>query len=267
MPYVERQLSEQPRQPERVRLPNLSFGIYLPKEFITNQQIEQWGIKTQSGKLLTASDIQKKIGIERRFIAGPNESVIDMGIRAALAAGNLEDIYAVFASTSYPIGKNVSREIGRHLQIEPKFHLDIHAACSGFVRGLAYMHEREEEFQGKKVLFVASEKYSHTLADLRKPEGIITDSSMAQVIFSDGATAMVFTYGKDIRVLAHKSKKLPKESENYIRMPIDRLLMTSPFLEESVPCSTNGLLQQDGPKVFETVLSNVPDLNREVIEE
>ena len=266
MTQAERLLPEQPRWPERVTLGDLPIGIYLPEEFITNEQIEQWGIRTQSGKLLTASDIQKRIGIERRFIAGPNESVIDMGIKAARATGNLDDVYAIFASTSYPVGKNVSEAIGRHLPKQPEFHLDIHAACSGFTRGLAYMQEHEKEFNNKKVLFVTTEKYSHTLADLREG-GINTDPSMAQTIFSDGAVAIVFTFGKDIQVLEHGSEKLPKESDNYIRMPIDKTLMIPPFLYVPIPNSTNGMLQQNGPKVYDTVLSSVPSLNRWVVEE
>ncbi len=256
----------QPHEPERVTLGNLSFGIYLPEEFITNEQIEQWGIQTQSGNLLTASDIQKRIGIERRYKAGPNESVIDMGIKAARATGNLDDVDVIFASTSYPIGKNVSHEIGRHLKIKPKFHLDIHAACSGFVLGLAYMKEHEEDFQGKKVLFVTTEKYSHTLADLREG-GINIDPSMAQLIFSDGAVACVFEFGKDIRVLGYENKtiKLSKTFENCICMPIDRSLMQMPFLEEPVPDSASGRFEQKGASVIRGVISSVPDLNKTVV--
>lgn len=92
MTQAERELTEQHRNPERVALGNLRIGIYLPEAFITNGQIEQWGVKTPNGNLLTADDIQRRIGIKRRFIARPTESVIDMGIEAALATGNLKDI-------------------------------------------------------------------------------------------------------------------------------------------------------------------------------
>ncbi len=188
-----------------------------------------------------------------------------MGVKAARAVENLENVDAIIVSASYPVGKNVSREIGRHLPVRPKFHLDIHAACSGFVRGLVYMKEHEEEFDNKRVLFVATEKYSHTLADLREG-GINNDPSMAQTIFSDGAVAVVFTYGKDIAIIGYGSKKLPKETDNYIRMPIDNALMTPPFLEEPVPTSTNKF-QQDGPRVYEAILLSVPELNRKLIQE
>lgn len=262
---AERQLLEQHHNPERVTLGNLSFGIYLPEEFITNQQIEQWDVKTQSGNLLTASSIDEKIGIRRRFRAGLHESEIYMGTQAAIATEDLEDIDAVLVSSSYPVGVNISEEIAARLKIEPSTHLDIHAACSGFVRGLAYMQENEEEFQGKKVLLVATEKYSHTLTDLRE-DGIEIDPSMAQLIFSDGAVACVFEFGKDIRVLGYENTKLSEKFNNCIRMPIDRDLMTIPFLEEPVPNSASGKFEQDGRSVFRAVLSYVPDLNKRVVE-
>lgn len=268
MAQVEKQLPEQHHNVERVTLGGLSIGIYLPKEFITNEQIEhEWKIKTQSGNSLTADAIKSRTGIERRYRAGPNESVIDMGIKSALAAGDLENIYAVFASTSYPIGKNVSHRIGYHLELHPKRNLDIYAACSGFVLGLAYMKEHEAEFQGKKVLFVATEKYSHTLVDL--PDGgIDIDPSMAQLIFSDGAAACTFEFGKDIRVLGFENKtiKLSETFANCIRMPIDQSLMIEPFLAIPIPYPASGKFEQKGPSVIRGIKSNVPGLNKIVIE-
>lgn len=250
--------------PETSNKPNIVFGAYLPEKFITNEQIERWDVKTQNGKRLTASYIHEKIGISRRFRAGKNETSIDMGIKAALATGNLEDVTAIIVSTSYPLGKNVSEEIGHRLQIRPKFHLDVHAACSGFTRGLSFIKEHERKFNGKRILFIATEKYSHTLANLNE-EGIAIDPSMAQTIFSDGAVAIVFTYGKDIQVLEYCSEKLPKEFDEYIRMPIDKALMIPPFLEEPIP-TTNDMFQQDGPKVFEELKLRIPSLNTRVIE-
>lgn len=264
MTQAERRLPEQNHNVERVTLGNISFGVYLPEKFITNEQIETWGIQTQSGKLVTAGEIQRRIGIERRFIAGPNESVIDMGVEAARATGNIKDVDAILVSTSYPLGKNVSREIGSHLPIEPKFHLDFHFACSGFVRALAFLKEHERKYNNRRVLLVATEKYSHLLTDLSKG-GIPIDSSMAQTIFSDGAAAIFLTYGKDIQVLEYENKKLPEESDCYIRMPIDENLRTDPSLAIPIPNSTNGKLQQEGPKVIEAISISVPDLNKRVI--
>lgn len=127
------------------------------------------------------------------------------------------------------------------------------------------MKEHEIKFNNKRVLLVATEKYSHTLADLSKG-GLAIDPSMSQTIFSDGAAAIVFTYGKDIKVLEYGSEKLPKESDNYIRMPIDKDLMIPPFHEEPIPNSTSGMLQQDGPKVFEELKLRIPSLNTKVMQ-
>ena len=262
---VERELSVQHHNVERIRLGNLSFGIYFPEESITNEQIEGWKLQTKSGNLLTAQGIHEKIGIARRFWAGKNETTIDMGEHAARATESLSGVNVVIVSSSYPLDVNISKEIAARLKIEPERHLDIHAACSGFVRGLTYMKEQEEEFQGKKVLFVATEKYSHTLADLREG-GMEIDPSMAQTIFSDGAVACVFEFGKDIRVIENSNVKLPKELDNCLCMPIDTTLMVMPYINVPIPKSSSDYLEQDGPRVFKAILRYVPDLNKKVVE-
>ncbi|EKD64580.1 MAG: hypothetical protein ACD_50C00343G0015 [uncultured bacterium] len=250
---------------EQVRFNSISFGIYLPTRIITNEEIEKWMVQTPNGRLITADEIKKRIGVERRYQANPSQSALDLGIQASVATQNLEEIEAVITSTSYPLGVNVSAEISISLQIKPDKKMDIHAACSGFVRGLTYMKENESEFNGKKVLFVATELYSHTLEDLRD-DGIKRDPSMAQTIFSDGAVAIVFRFGQDLKVLAYKNEKIPEEYDHLIQMPIDRNLMTEPYIEEPVPseCST---FQQNGPKVYEEMRTRIPDLNKNLIEE
>lgn len=260
---TERQLPEQQNNVERVTLDNITFGIHLPKKIITNEDIEKWEIQTRSG-LLTADDIQRRIGIKRRFIADPTESPIEMGVQAAIATENLRDVTAIIVSTSYPIGKNVSEEIGRHLQLQPKFHLDIHAACSGFVRALAYMQEHERKFNNKRVLLVATEKYSHTLADLSNG-GLAIDPSMSQTIFSDGAVASVFEFGKGIRILGYENTKLPEELDNCLCMPINSDLMVEPCIKVSIPNASSGYLEQDGPRVFKAILKYVPTLNNKLV--
>ena len=265
MTQVERQLPEQHHSPERVTLDNLHIGIYKPEEFITNEQIEQWDIKTKSGNLLTAQGIHEKIGINRRFIASLHESTIDMGEHASRATESLSGVNVVIVSSSYPLGVNISKEIAARLKIRPSIHLDIHAACSGFVRGLTYMKEHEEEFQGKKVLFVATEIYSRTLADLRKG-GMQIDPSMAQTIFSDGAVACVFEFGKDIRVIGNSNVKLPKELDNCLCMPIDTALMVMPYINVPIPKPSSDYLEQDGPRVFKAILRYMPDLNKKLVE-
>lgn len=267
MARAERDLPEQSGQTERVKWKNISIGIYTPEKYITNEEFEQRGIITKGDHPLTAVNIEKQTGIKRRYRAGENESVVNMGVKAARAAGDLKDIYAVFASTSYPIGKNVSHTIGYGLELHPMRNRDFYGACSGSMLIFAYMKENEEEFKDKKVLVIATEKYSPTLVDLRDPASATLDPSMAETIFSDRAAAMVFRYGKDIRVLGSGTKtiNLSETFENCIRMPIDRTLMVEPYTAIPVSSSASGKFEQDGRSVIRGLKSNVSNLNKTVV--
>jgi len=65
---------------------NIVFGSYTPQRILTNQEIESWGIRTESGKFLTAEDILKKTGIEKRHVANDKETPLFMAIKASEAA-------------------------------------------------------------------------------------------------------------------------------------------------------------------------------------
>src|SRR3989344_8307006 len=110
----------------------ISFGEYIPDNPLTNDMIASWNIRKDNGELITADGIENLLGIERRFIAGKDETVLEMGLQASIEAlGDERNIDAVIVSTSYPIGVNVSETIASSLGLSPSYHTDIHAACSG----------------------------------------------------------------------------------------------------------------------------------------
>lgn len=257
---------EHPLSPEIPNKPNIVFGTYLPKTILTNQEIESWGVLTPSGNTLTADNIQKRTGVAKRYVADPTETPLAMGLNAAQQALNGRKADAVIVSTSFPVGFNVSQRISEELGLSPDFHLDVHAACSGFTLSLAHIKEHEQKSLGKKILFVTTEKYSPHLHNLRSA-GINTDPSLAQTIFSDGAIAMVFEYGKDIRVFSAINQAFPKDVQDFIKMPIDRTLLKPPFVDIPVPYPKSGKFEQDGKKVYKLICETVPQLIQETIDE
>lgn len=272
MTQVERQ-QELPFNPEGSDLPSFRFGKYFPNHHnpLTNWLIEGWKVVTGSGKYLTRQSIKERIGIELRYVASQSETVIDMGAEAAEdALKGQKDIYFVMVSTSFPIGLNVASEIAKKLNLpniepgNPDHVLDIYAACAGFVRGLNYLKEHEQKFWGKRILFVASEKYSDKVVDLRQEGALEIDPSMAQIIFSDGAIAMVFTYGEDIEILAAETHTLD-HVRDIIQMPVDESLMAEPYIYEPVDKSPDYFRQQ-GPRVFKEVSIVIPKLTQEWLE-
>lgn len=257
---------EAERRPEE---PGIRFGHYLPAHILTNATIASWNIQTGSGNKLTAEDIEKRTGITHRFVA-TTETPEDMAYNASVFALDRDPSFTrpdvVFASTSYPTGNNVASEVSRRLNIHPEMTLDIHAACSGFTRGLSYIKEHEEEFLGKRILFSTTEKYSPTLANLQE-NGIAYDPSLAQTIFSDGAYTIGFTYGKDLVVHASLDYRFPDNESQCLLMPIDMSLAVPPFITEHVPPSDNGYFYQEGRKVYGAIRNGIPPLIRQVVEE
>lgn len=251
--------------PETSKKPEIVFGSYLPKTVLTNQEIESWRVLTPNGHPLTAESIRKRTGVIKRYVADKNETPFSMALHASqeALAKTGKNIDAVIVSTSFPTGENLSSKLQNEFGVSG-FHLDVHAACSGFTLSLAYLKEREKEFLGKKILFVATEKYSPHLYDLRSDDAH-NDASLAQTIFSDGAVAMIFEYGKDLEVISTMNKNFPKEVNDYIKMPIDRSLLTSPFFEIPMPPSASGKLEQDGKKVYEVLCENVPPLIKDTV--
>lgn len=249
--------SLQPKE-KKERIDTISFGLYIPQKTLTNQEIESWQVKTPGGNMLTAEDILKRTGIERRHIATKAETIEYMALAASdQAMGKKRRAGLLIATTSYPT-RNLSQHIMDTKNYSNLVNMDIYAACSGFVRGLSFMKTHENTFMGHSVLMVASEKYSDKVFDLKK--GVEDDPSLAQTIFSDGAVAMHFIYGKDLRVLSANNRKLPGDLTASIKMPIDRNRMRPVYIEESVPLSPSGKFEQDGKTVYRAVIENVPKL-------
>ncbi len=265
MSIAESQRPESIFPQETLRKPSVVFGTYLPEKILTNQEIESWNVLTPNGNILTADNIQKRTGVAKRYVADSTETPLTMGLSAAQQVLNGKKADVIIVSTSFPVGFNVSQRISEELGLSPQSHLDVHAACSGFTLSLAYIKEHEQEFLGKKILFVAAEKYSPYLHDLRSP-GINTDPSLAQTIFSDGAIAMVFEYGKDLKVISAINKEdFPEDTKDCIKMPIDKSLLTSPFLEIPVLYPASEKFEQDGPRVYKLMCENIPPLIKETI--
>lgn len=257
---------------EGMRGSGFSIEVYRPQYALTNEEMQSWNIVTGNGRPRTAAHILDKIGSTHRYVADDSETVVRMGAEAAhKALKGKNSVDFVMVSSGFPTGEDLSQKIGSELGLHlgEDEGLNIHMACSGYAAGLLYLHKNRERFDGARILLLNSEKYHTHLADLRKPDGVKRDPSLAQTIFSDGAVASVFTYGKDIEVLGAKKitpDDLPDEVNEHIRMPIDENLITGVSITTPIPESLTGKVSQDGPGVFRTMMSIVPTLATEAVE-
>lgn len=235
----------------------IEIQVTTPYQVLTNQEIASWAI-TSGGKQLTEQSIFEKTGIKRRFIAQNGETVLDMGIDAvkSLQTRSISPDM-VFFSTSYPNGTNNASRLVEHFQFPSDGFINIHAACSGFGLALATIAERKTRFSGNQTLIVASEKYSPTLVNLESGQD---DPSLSQTIFSDGASAMLFTPDEDLEILNAVNYAFSKGVSECLRMPIDYNLVRHPSMVIDAPTSPNSYLWMDGRSVYEAVRTTLPDL-------
>ncbi len=240
----------------------LEIATYFPKQVLENEEIASWQ-PNNGRKPLTAQAIYDKVGVERRYLARADETVLDMGIQAVQSLKSSPQPDVVFFSTSYPDGVNNAYEVVKSLKFTADGCMNVHTACSGFTVGLNHIWENKDRFSGKKILMVASEKYSPTLTDLRSDDA---DPSLAQTIFSDGALVMSFTEGQDMKILNALNYSFPKERSVCLRMPVNYGLVRYPALTVDIPSSENGHFWMDGKAVYEGVRETVPGLISTAIE-
>lgn len=245
---------------------SLDMAIYYPGRILSNEEIETWNAKTPGGNPITAESIFKKTGIERRYIAQSHETAQYMAEKAISALDNYHDAQALFLSSSYPTGKNMAEEVIKNLNLSHvKEYAQVGAACSGFVYTLNHIKAHEQDFMGKTVIMATADVYHPTLEDLRNPQR--KDESLAQTIFSDGATAMIGRYGEDFTVLSARTIQLLPEYSQSLKMPIDTALQKPPYIGMTVPYTESGFLEQNGKEVYKTVIEHVPYLIAQTVDD
>jgi 3-oxoacyl-[acyl-carrier-protein] synthase-3 len=157
-------------------------GSYLPPQIMTNAELAL--------RIDTSNEwIVDRTGIERRHIAGPDEtagSMAEQAARAAIASANLQpcDIDFILVATTTPdyICPSVACLLQHRLGISGCPAFDIVAACTGFIYGLSVADLYIKAGLAKNVLVVASEVMSR-LVDW--------DDRRTCVLFGDGAGAVV----------------------------------------------------------------------------
>ncbi|MGL4820949.1 MAG: beta-ketoacyl-ACP synthase III [Bacilli bacterium] len=160
----------------------IGIGKYVPERKLTNADLEQ---------MLDTSDewITTRTGICERRIAGEHEDTADLATKAAEAALReagleAEEIDLILVATitpnySFP---SVSCIVGRNLGAKHAAAMDVSAACSGFVYGLAQAQAFIQAGVYRHILLIGAEKLSK-IVDW-------TDRNTA-VLFGDGAGAVV----------------------------------------------------------------------------
>ena len=160
----------------------LSVGAYRPERVVPNSEIVD---------LIESSDewIQQRTGIASRHIAGEDESLIEMSVKATeiaikRAGIGIDQIDAIiFATISYPFqAPSAATELAARIGANTAAAFDISAACAGFSYGVGMASDFVRNRTSKYVLVIGGEK----LSDFTDP----TDRATA-FIFADGVGAVI----------------------------------------------------------------------------
>lgn len=160
----------------------IGIGKYVPEKILSNADLE---------KILDTNDewIRTRTGIEQRRIAEKTETTSDMAYKAAVdaieSAGiTAEQIGLILVATVSPdrAFPSVACQIQERIGAKNAAAMDISAACSGFIYGLATAKQFIESNSYEYILVIGVEKLS---------QFIDWEDRNTAILFGDGASAVI----------------------------------------------------------------------------
>ncbi len=169
-----------------------AIGTALPAAAVANEAIaERLGIEP--------AWIEQRTGIRERRIAGPGESLTELGAsaaRRALAAAGVEgveiDLVLVATFTADRVLPNAAPLIAGAVGARGAFACDLGAACTGFLSGLSLAAAQIESGRARRALVIGAELTSRvTDRDDRKTAGLFADGAGAAVVGTGAAAGSI----------------------------------------------------------------------------
>jgi 3-oxoacyl-[acyl-carrier-protein] synthase-3 len=243
-----------------------SIAYYLPENYLGNTELAQCFPNWTEEKMV------RKLGIERRPIAAPDETAVDMAVKAA---ENLfengccepEEIDFLLFCTQSPDYLLPTSACLIHERLGlPKScgALDFNLGCSGYVYGLSLAKGVIETGAARNVLLITSETYS---------KYINCGDRASRPLFGDGASATLISAvpkldevpigpfvfgtdgsGADLLIVPAGGLRTPKTPETAIELPDGRGNIRS-----------KEQLKMHGPGIFSFAIDRVPPLVEELL--
>ena len=178
-----------------------AISYYLPENTLTNEDINalfpEWSVEK----------ISSKVGISKRHIAGEQESVSDMAVKAAqnlfneynISPNEIDFILLCTQGPDYFLPTTACLVQDRLNIPTIAGALDFNLGCSGYVYGLALAKGLVAGGIAKNILLITSEAYSKFIHSLDKSNRtIFGDAATATLISTDGfADILDFELGTD----------------------------------------------------------------------
>lgn len=232
----------------------IGTGSYLPEKILSNQDLE---------KMVETTDewIVSRTGIKERRMARSDEYTSDMGLPAAQkaleAAGlaaDLVDLILFATITPDYIFPNTASLIQARLGAVKAAAVDVQAACTGYLYGLAMAKAFIESGIYKNILLVASEKLS-----------CITDYQDRNtcILFGDGASAAVISAsGRGLRI---RDVTLGADGEQAALVSLPAGGSRNPASHETIESNLH-YLRMEGKEVFKHAVRRMESASKESID-
>ena len=181
--------------------PGLSeISVYLPRHTVGNDEIiKRFGFKKDF--------LVNKIGIEKRHVAGPDEAVSDMAVKAgqklikklSLDTGSIELIVLCTQNPDYNIPGTVNCVQNRLDLPKNIAAFEINDGCSGFIYALSMVKSIMITENLNRAILITSEAYSKVIdPDDRHTVPIFGDAATASFVEMVGFGKIGrFVYGSD----------------------------------------------------------------------
>jgi 3-oxoacyl-[acyl-carrier-protein] synthase-3 len=231
----------------------LGTGMALPEKVLTNAELE---------KLVETSDewIRTRTGIRERRIASSSEATSDLAVAAAREAlqnsgVRAEDLDLILVCTCTPdmVFPSVACLVQAAVGATKAAAMDLSAACSGFVYGLATTKSFIESGQASKILLIGVD----TLSKVTN----WSDRSTC-ILFGDGAGAAVISAEDgDSGILSvllgadGREADILKVPAGGTRLPVD----------ETVLKEKSNTIRMDGPEVYKFAVTRMADIAQQAL--
>ena len=233
-----------------------AISYYLPEKILTNEQLvtefPEW----------TVGKVAKKVGINKRHIAGENECVSDLAVKAAeqlfaehiISKSEIDFVLLCTQSPDYFLPTTACIAQDRLKLPTSCGALDFNLGCSGYVYGLSLAKGLIVGEIAKNVLLITAETYSkHIHPKDKGNRTLFGDAATATLISTDGfAEIGNFSLGTDGSgydklIVKNGACRNPQKAKDLI------------FNDSGNPVSSD-YLYMDGTGIFNFTLENIPSL-------
>jgi len=205
--------------------------------------------------------VRSRTGIERRYVIGSGESLVDIALeasrvalsRAGMKPADLEAIVVGTVSSDYGF-PSFACQLQHRLGIDTIPAFDVAAACSGFVYALSVADSSMRAGEWNRVLVVGADALS-TMVDWN-------DRGTA-VLFGDGAGAAVMVADKGQRGVLGS---LLRSSGEYWDLLYVRNRGVKTTIDAEVRRVSEDAIRMKGPELFKIAVKSMADVSMKVAE-